>query len=63
MVILIQSIQKIHILLIDRKIKNPCIRSNTLWMNGFGNDRDSLLYSPAKTYLCWRVCIFGTKYT
>ena len=49
--------------LIDRKIKNPCIRSNTLWMNGFGNDRDSLLYSPAKTYLCWRVCIFGTKYT
>ena len=61
--ILIQSVKKIHVFLIDCEIKDPCVRSNAFRMNRFWNDRNSLLHSPAKTYLCGCVRIFSTEHT
>ena len=61
-VILIERVEKIHILLLDLKIKNTCIGSNTLRAGGFRNYGDTLLNSPAKSDLSRRMCIFRTKY-
>src|SRR5699024_8069132 len=62
-IILIQRVQKIHIFLIDGKIKNIRVGFYAVGMDGFGNYRNSLLHGPAKTYLRRRVGIFRTHYT
>ena len=56
-VILIERVEKIHVLLLNLKIKNTCIGSNTLRAGGFWNYGDTLLNSPAKSYLsrCVRI--------
>ena len=61
-VILIERVEKIHVLLLNLKIKNTCIGSNTLRAGGFWNYGDTLLNSPAKSDLSRRMCIFRTKY-
>ena len=59
--VLVKCIKKIHIFLLNLKVKNPCIGSNAVRMNGFRNNGDSLLDGPAKTDLCRSMCILCAK--
>ena len=62
-VILIERVEKIHVFLLNLKIKNTCIGSNTLRAGGFRNYGDTLLNSPAKSDLSRCPGIFGPQNT
>ena len=61
--IFVQSIDQIHIFLLDSKIKDIRITLNTVRMNRFWNYRNSLLCCPAQPDLCGSMCIFSTQNT
>ena len=62
MEILVKGIQKIHVFLIDRKVKNVPVRFNPVRMHRLRDNGDAFLHSPAKTDLGGGPGIFGPQY-
>ena len=61
--ILVESVQNIHIFLLNSKIKNLAVTLDPVRMTGFGDHRDTFLYCPAKSDLCMSSALLGTQYT
>lgn len=63
MQIFIKRINDCHVLIFDIKIKNISVTSDAFRIAGFRDNGNSLLNSPAKTYLCRSSCVFGSQNT
>ena len=63
MQIFVQCIDDRHIFILDIEVKDVSIAADSFRVDGFRNDRNSLLYCPAKPDLCRSPGIFGPQNT
>ena len=63
MQIFVQCIDDRHIFILDVEVKDISIAADSFRVDGFRNDRNSLLYCPAKPDLCRSPGIFGPQNT
>ena len=63
MQIFVQCIDDRHIFILDIEVKDVSIATDSFRVDGFRNDRNSLLYCPAKTDLSRCPGIFGPQNT
>ena len=63
MQIFVQCIDDRHIFILDIEAKDVSIAADSFRVDGFRNDRNSLLYCPAKPDLCRSPGIFGPQNT
>ena len=63
MQIFVQCIDDRHIFILDIEVKDVSIAADSFRVDGFRNDRNSLLYCPAKPDLCRSPGIFDPQNT
>ena len=63
MQIFVQCINDRHIFILDIEVKDVSITADSFRVDGFRNDRNSLLYCPAKPDLCRSPGVFGPQNT